>query len=331
MAKGIDWESRIGRRLRLKDLHVLFAVAQAGSMAKAATHLGVSQPVVSETIANLEAVIGVRLLDRNSRGVEPTLYGQTLLKSSHIAFDDLRQGIKEIEFLADPGGGEVRIGCPESLSGTLLPFVIERLSRESPRMVFHIAQVNILSTLDFPELRERKLDVVLARLLRPFAHCKFDEDFHAEHLFDDELVVVAGPTSQWGRRRKVSLAELADAPWVLPPNTWNSLLVKEAFAAIGQEMPRIRVETFSVSVRTQLLASGRFVAAVPGSMLRLSKAPYPLKVLPIDLPARPWPVAAVRLAHRTLTPAVDLFLQTARSILKATPVRQFSPGASLGR
>ena len=117
MAKGIDWERRIGRRVRLRDLHILFAVVQSGSMAKAAALLGVSQPVVSQAITDLEAAIGVRLLDRNSRGVEPTLYGRILLRSGELAFDDLRQGIREIESLADPGAGEVRIGCPESISG----------------------------------------------------------------------------------------------------------------------------------------------------------------------------------------------------------------------
>src|SRR5205085_1744501 len=76
MKKGIRWESQIGRRLRLRDLHVLFAVVQFGSMAKAAAQLAVSQPVVSEAIADLEATIGVRLLDRSRRGATPTLYGQ---------------------------------------------------------------------------------------------------------------------------------------------------------------------------------------------------------------------------------------------------------------
>ena len=100
MAKGIDWERRIGRRVRLRDLHILFAVAQSGSMAKAAPLLGVSQPVVSQAITDLEAAVGVRLLDRNSRGVEPTLYGRILLRSGERAFDDLRQRIREIESLA---------------------------------------------------------------------------------------------------------------------------------------------------------------------------------------------------------------------------------------
>jgi DNA-binding transcriptional LysR family regulator len=166
MAKGIDWERRIGRRVRLRDLHILFAVVQSGSMAKAAALLGVSQPVVSQAISDLEAVIGVRLLDRNSRGVEPTLYGRILLRAGETAFDDLRQGIREIESLADPDAGEVRIGCPESISGGLLPPVIEELSRQYPRMVFRITQVNTLSTqLEFPELRERKLDIVMVRLV----------------------------------------------------------------------------------------------------------------------------------------------------------------------
>lgn len=72
MLKKIDWDRQIGRRLRLRDLHVFLTVAQSGSMAKAATQLGVSTPTVSEVIADLEHGLGVRLLDRSSKGVEPT-------------------------------------------------------------------------------------------------------------------------------------------------------------------------------------------------------------------------------------------------------------------
>src|SRR2546425_12076877 len=109
-----DWENRIGRRLRLRDLHILSTVVQWGSMAKAASHLAMSQPAVSEAIASLEAALGVRLLDRTPHGVEPTLYASALLRRGLVVFDELRQGVKEIEFLADPTVGEVRIGCIES-------------------------------------------------------------------------------------------------------------------------------------------------------------------------------------------------------------------------
>src|SRR5882757_5462976 len=107
MSKGIDWEAAIGRRLRLRDLHAFFTVVQCGSMAKAAVQLGVSQPAVSKVVADLEHALGVRLLDRNRRGVEPTIYGQALLKRGLVAFDELKQSVRDIEFLADSTQGEV--------------------------------------------------------------------------------------------------------------------------------------------------------------------------------------------------------------------------------
>src|SRR5262245_31918239 len=110
---NMRWSDQIGRRLKLRDLHVLSAVVQWGSMAQAARHLAVSQPVVSAAISDLEHTIGVRLLDRSRKGIEPTIYGRALLKHGIIAFDALKEGVKEIEFLADPTCGELRIGCPE--------------------------------------------------------------------------------------------------------------------------------------------------------------------------------------------------------------------------
>jgi molybdenum-dependent DNA-binding transcriptional regulator ModE len=103
-------ENRISRRLRFRDLQVFFAVVQCGSMAKAASELGVTQPAVSEVVAGLEQAFGVRLFDRSPRGVEPTIYGRALLKRGIAAFDELKQCISDIEFLADPTKGEVRLG-----------------------------------------------------------------------------------------------------------------------------------------------------------------------------------------------------------------------------
>src|SRR5258708_6151745 len=137
MLRKIDWEGQIGRRLRLRDLHVFSTVVQHGSMAKAAQQLGVSQPAVSEVIADLERALGVRLLDRSAQGIEPTIYGGALLKRSVAVFDELRQSIRDIEFLSDPTVGEVRIGCLESLSVTILAEVILRFSQQYPRVAVH--------------------------------------------------------------------------------------------------------------------------------------------------------------------------------------------------
>ena len=79
----MKWNDRIGRRLKLHDLHVLLTVAEVGSMGKAAERLAVSQPSVSKAIADMEHTIGVRLLDRTPKGVETTAYGRALLPVSY--------------------------------------------------------------------------------------------------------------------------------------------------------------------------------------------------------------------------------------------------------
>ena len=107
----------VGHRIKLQHLKVVMAVAEWGSMAKAAKRLAISQPVVSKVIADLEDVLGVSLFDRSPQGVEPTPYGRAFLKRSIAVFDDLRTGVDEIKFMADPSSGELRIGSTEPLLG----------------------------------------------------------------------------------------------------------------------------------------------------------------------------------------------------------------------
>jgi DNA-binding transcriptional LysR family regulator len=140
------WDQRLKRRLKLRDLDTFVAVSQWGSMAKAAARLSTSQPAVSKAISDMEHTLGVRLLDRTARGVEPNLYGRALLKWSGAIFDDLRQGINEIEFLADPTTGELRIGTTEPMVAGILPAILDRLSRQHPRIGFHV--VNLVAVAD---------------------------------------------------------------------------------------------------------------------------------------------------------------------------------------
>src|SRR3954471_19366529 len=134
---------RIGRRMKLHDLHVLMAVVQAGSMNKAAALLNTGQSAISRSIAELEHTVGVRLVDRTPRGVEPTKYGRALLDGGAAVFDDLRQAVKNIEFLADPTAGEVRIGCNPFLAASFVAAVVDRLSRRFPRIVIHLVTATL--------------------------------------------------------------------------------------------------------------------------------------------------------------------------------------------
>src|SRR5712691_1526363 len=308
-----DWESRIGRRLRLRDLHILSNVVQWGSMAKAASHLAMSQPAVSEAIANLEAALGVRLLDRTPRGVEPTLYARALLRRGLVVFDELRQGIKEIEFLADPTVGEVRIGCVESLAAGFMPEVIDQFSRKYPRALVHVANAQT-ATQEFRELHERTVDLLLGRILKPVA----DDEIDAEVLFQDQYFVVAGSRSPCARRRKIALADLLDEPWILgPPNNVFAPFMAQAFSAQGLELPRAGVTSFAAAIRIQLVATGRFLTLMAGSMLRPNAERWDLKALPIALDALSFPVAIFKLKHRTVSPVVQKFVEHLRAAAKS--------------
>lgn len=313
------WESRIGRRLKLRDLHILLAVVQWGSMAKAATHLAMSQPAVSEAIAKLEDALRVRLLDRSPRGIEPTIYARALLKRGRVVFDELRQGIRDIEYLADPTAGEIRVGCPETLAAGLVPEIIDRISRGHPQVVVHVVNTPT-GKLEFRELRERSVDLMLGRILKPFSA----DDVDGEILCEDQFFVVASAQSRWARRRKIELAELMNEPWVLaPPNNVVGSFIERAFHANGLKLPRQSVTSFSSHVRIHLLATGRFLSILPSLLLRYNAKRWGLKALPVDLGIQPVPLVIFTLKNRTLSPVVQLFVEHARAVTKtvAAPPR----------
>jgi DNA-binding transcriptional LysR family regulator len=312
MRTAAQWESRIGRRMRLRDLHIFLAVIRWGSMAKAAADLGMAQPSVSEAIADLEHALGARLLDRTPRGVAPTAFGKALLRRGQAAFDELRQGVEEIEHLTDPTAGEIRVSCPETLTAGFLPAIIDRLSRDRPRLTFEVFQENVASR--FRELRERNVDLALARLLEPLD----DDDLEAETLFDDRMYVVAGAANSLTRRRKIKLAELADEPWIaIPSADSRSAFSAEIFRSCGLKMPRPTVVTFSQHVRYHLLAKGRHITTLPASALHFNAEYFSLKVLPVELPYLPRPIVIVTVKNRMVSPAARLFIDCAREAAKS--------------
>jgi DNA-binding transcriptional LysR family regulator len=317
MGAEMQLSDRIGLRLKLHDLHVLMAVTQAGSMSKAAALLNTTQPAISRSIAELERTIGVRLLDRNPQGVEPTEYGRALLDGGTAVFDDLRQAMKNIEFLADPTAGEVRIGSTAFLAASFVSAVVDRLSRRFPRIVFHFV-TGYGETLH-RELNERNVDLLIVRRSGPVA----DERLDFEFLFDDSYVVTAGTQNQWVRRRRIELAELANESWVLPPQrSVIGAIVTEAFRASGLDYPRVTVVTDSPHMRISLLATGRFVTIFPASALRFPARRSELKVLPVELPMARRPNGIVTLKNRTLSPVARLFIDCAREVAKPLAKRK---------
>jgi DNA-binding transcriptional LysR family regulator len=305
------WDDGVGRRIKLRDLHIALAVAQSGSMLKAAEVLAISQPVVSKVIADLEQALGVRLFDRSRKGVEPTACGRALLNRGRAAFDELNQGVKEIEFLNDPTAGELRIGTSQSLAEGIVFTVLDRLSRQYPRLVMQVVVGGALALFD--ELRERRIDLGFARMSGRVP----PEDMDQEVLFEDPLVVVVGIESPWARRGKIKLAELVNEPWTWSsPGTMFDSLVIDSFRANGLRPPRATIYVEDHNMKIKLATTGRFLAVVPASVLRFSTMRGSIKALPVELPTTHRPSGIVTLKNRTLSPPAQLFIKCAREVAK---------------
>jgi DNA-binding transcriptional LysR family regulator len=307
----MPWNERTKRRLKLRDLDILMAVIETGSMGKAANRLGISQPAVSKGMVELEDALGVQLVDRSRRGVVPTAYGLALSKRSVAIFNDLRQGVQDIDFLTDPTKGEIRIGATDPAMVAIVAPVIDRLSRTYPGMFFHVA-VGGNETL-YRNLTERNIELATCRTTGDLP-----DDLSAEILFHDSFAVMTSAKNPLTRRRKLTLGELANEPWtIFPYDEFFGAMIADAFRASGHKPPHLTVSSPSFSVQNELLATGRFLTVLPGFMLRVPGRTPPLKAVRVSLPNSPMPIAIITLKNRTLTPLAQLFIANVRALAKS--------------
>jgi DNA-binding transcriptional LysR family regulator len=315
MGMLVDQIERIERRISLHDVRVLMSVVEAGSMGKAAKRLATSQPAISRSIADLEEALGARLLDRTPQGVEPTVYGRALLKRGLAVFDELTQGIKDIQFLADPTSGELRIGASIAVAVGFVSHIVDCVSRCYPRLAFEVLATDTATA--YRALLERKVDLLVAHVIEPIE----EERLETQVLFDDPHVVVAGVQNPLVRRRRLALRDLINEPWTLPPrDTPYGTVILDAFLANGLSFPNA-VVTSTLPVRNTLLATGRFLSMMPRVVLQFPTHQM-FKSLPIDLPITLRPLAVVTLKNRTLNPAARLFTACASKFAKAAGRRR---------
>ena len=303
------WDDRIGRRLRLKDLHTLQTVAEVGSMAKAAELLALSQPAISKAIADMEHTLGAPLLDRTSRGVELTDCGQTLVERARVIFDEIRLGVKEIEHRTDPAQGEVRIGTTDPASG-IVSEIISQLARTHPRITYRVS-VSDSDTLE-RELRERTLDV----LLTGWITTRVADDLAAEVLYSAPLALMADKNHRLFARKKVKLADLMEERWTLSPQeSFLGRMVVDAFRRRGLQLPPAIVTTTSTHLRLNLLANGGFLTVLPTGMLRQRSNRAWLRALDFDL-CESVQTALITVKKRRSAGAVKLFQDASRAVCR---------------
>src|SRR5581483_12260087 len=137
-----------------------------------------------KAISHMEHVLGAPLLERSSRGVAVTECGRLLVERTRVIFDEITQGVSDIDRLSDPARGNVKIGTTEPVAG-IVSEIICRLASKYPGLTFDV-MISDLDTL-IGELRERRRDVVVTRWAPP----TFADDLAVQTLFKSSLAVMA--------------------------------------------------------------------------------------------------------------------------------------------
>jgi len=206
----------------------------------------------------------VRLLDRSAQGIEPTIYGDALLKCSVAVFDELKQGIRDIEFPVRCDHRRSAIGSMEAPWFTVLPDAFRRFSQQYPRIQVYTDLIDHSEA--FLALRERRYDCVLIAIQMGLQD-KAADDLTMEILC--EVIVVACALSKWARRRNIDLAELIEEPWVVRgARAWGRPMAEEIFAASGLSYPNPRIATNSIILRARLIAGRPYLGMFLTSVLR---------------------------------------------------------------
>jgi LysR family pca operon transcriptional activator len=239
------------------------------------------------------------------------------MRTSTVIFDELRQAVIELKHLSDSTSGDVRIATSEPYAISLMPILIEDVSRHYPRisidvMAMPVGSLNV-HTPQFTDLRERRVDMVFGPLFDPVS----EEDLQVETLFEERIVVAAGRHNGWSRKRKVALADLMQEPWCLqPPDTFAGALFAQAFKNSGLEIPAKHVMTSSVHLQIGMLASKRYLTMLPSSLVRAVGDRFGIQALPIRLRVNPRPAGIVTLKNRTISPVAQVILQHARELVR---------------
>lgn len=298
------------RPLKISSRQVLLlnALDQYRNMRRAALAMHTTQPTASLLLQQLESRLDVKLFERHPRGMEPTVYGEVLIRYAKSVSHDFEHAEAEIAELAKGALGFVRIGSvigtvPSLLTGWLLDF-----RAAYPRVRLSI-DVGTSDTL-LPHLIRGDLDLVLGRFPDRLDNQGLEIDFFDQ---PEQMSVVARPGHALARKERIAPDELSAQTWILHPV--GSPMRMRVEAALKQYMRSSTldiVETTSLLTITSLIESSDMISVVPHDVARHYAKYGLLAILPIDLPISLINLGIITRKSKTLSPAVVEFLKMAR-------------------
>jgi DNA-binding transcriptional LysR family regulator len=250
-------------------LRPFLAVARTGNLSAAARELSVSQPALTKSVRKLEEQFGIALFERRARGMTLTPSGVALLAHARQIEAQCRVADDELDALARGAAGRIRVGAGPYWGNTVVPRAIARLHERLPGLDVGL-DVGVNSVV-MPRLFAGELDLVVGALPDIGA---LPPGIERRDFMRIELRVVAGRQHPLHARRRVTVTDLAEFPWVLYQHDRD---VMDHLAQIlqrgGAPPPRIRVETTSLLAVIQLLRTGPYLACMADALLRAAPEP----------------------------------------------------------
>jgi DNA-binding transcriptional LysR family regulator len=299
----------ISSRFKTRQLQLLVHLDEHRSVLHAANASHITQPAASKLLRELEETLGVELFVRHTRGVEPTWYGEILVRHARSALEELKHAFDEVSALRSGLSGQAAIGTVITSATDLVPRAVATLKQRFP-------QVSVSIEMDFSEpllqrLQDGELDMVIARMHNP----RVLTELHFEPLGEALHAMVGRAGHPLSRRRGLTWNELTPQTWVIGPrgNVLRdriSLLLLER----GLEMPKQLVETSSLPVITSLLEISDMVAPLPTDVVRRYCDSGALVILPIRLDLQLGPAGIVTRRNQKLSPGALTMLNVLREV-----------------
>lgn len=291
-------------RLKLRHLVLVVAIADQGSVLRAAEHLHLAQPAVTRSLREVEGVLGVELFTRGPRGVTPTLFGDAFVEHARAVLAELRRAGERIAGLADGEVGTVTIGTLLAGSNVLLPRAIAALKRDRPGIRVIVQEATFDAQV--PRLLDGEIDLILGRL-NPIDDLR---GLRQITLYGEPVRLVARRDHPARSRPGLRLADLIGYPWVLPlEQTALRTELEQVFRAEGLALPGDLVECTSVLTVRTLVRDTDMIAALPELVARTDAGIAPLPV-PLETVRRQ--VGVTLPAHRAPTPSARIMLDHLR-------------------
>jgi len=295
-------------QLKMRQLAFIVRLDDERSLVRAAASMGFAQPQASKLLRQVESSLGVKLFERHARGVEPTDYGEILIRHARQAISALGTAREEIAALKSGLSGKTTIGTIVNPGTNLVPAAISRMKQRYPGVLICVELDPSRQLIE--SLLQGHLDLVVGRVLDPSLAC----DLVYEPLAPEEPhAIIASATHPLAGRKGLQLEDLIELPWILPP---PGSLVRDRFIALcaqrGLFLPTNTVETLALPVITGLLQHSEMVVALPEEMVLPYCAAGILTVLVRDVPLGVGAFGLITRRNHPLSPGAQLMLKTLR-------------------